>query len=130
MDGVIENVRSDVTQQQDVIASIRGGGPIVTLPPGPKFRAYYLIDEQLEELANSGNSYHLSFSSIAIGVFFTTMMTIQSVDLYVIHPKFYTVCVVLTVASGFVSVMSGLLWFRSLKRAKDILIKIRSQYQD
>lgn len=128
MGGVTERVHDDKVQQEE-ITSIRGGGPIVTLPPNPKYRAYYLLDNQLEELADSGNSYHLSFASIAIGAFFTALMTLMAVDLYAVHPRFFTVCVVLTVVSGFAGVISGLLWFRSRKRVKDILEKIRSQYQ-
>jgi len=56
MGGVTRDTPIDVESVE--INSIRGSGPIVTLPPDPKYRAYYLLDNQLEELADSGNSTH------------------------------------------------------------------------
>ena len=128
MGGVAEKVCDDKIQQ-DEITSIRGGGPIITLPPDPKYRAYYLLDEQLKLLADNGNSYHLSFASIAAGAFCTALTTLMAVDLYPIHPRFFTVCVVVTVVSGFTALISGILWFRNRKCVRDILEEVRAQYR-
>jgi hypothetical protein len=127
MDGVIEKTCKDKSEH-DEITSIHGGGPIITLPPDPKYRAYYLLDDQLNAIAENGNSCHSTFASIAIGVFFTALTTLMAGELYPRHPEFFIVCVVLTVGSGFTGLLSGTLWFKNRKRVKGLLQEIRSQY--
>jgi hypothetical protein len=117
-------------EPKDEITSIRGSGPIITLPPNPKYRAYYVLEPQLKLIAGGGGEHHLSFASIATGAFFTALTTLMAVDLHQTHPRFFVVCVALTFVSGFAAPISGLLWVRQRRLVKGVLDELRSQYRE
>jgi hypothetical protein len=129
MDGATPKVTGD-NEPREEITSIRGSGPIITLPPSPKYRAYYVLEDQLKLISDAGSSVHLSFASISVGIFFTVMMTLMTIDIFPQHPRFFVVSVVLSVVSGFTAIFLGILWYRNRKRAYAVLQELRSQYPE
>ena len=117
-------------ESQGEIISIRGSGPIITLPPDPRYRAYYVLEDQLRLITDSGSSYHLSFASIAIGVFCTAVTTLMAGNLYPTHPRFFIFCLLLAIVSGSITPVSTILWFRSHRRVEAVINALKSQYKE
>jgi hypothetical protein len=104
--------------------------PIVTLPKeGPHYKAYYVTEHQLKLIEEGGSSHHLSFASIALGVFFTSIATFAESDLYAKHPKLFIFFVVLTIISGFATPAGGVGCFKKRKRLGSVFSELRSQYK-